>query len=126
MKITKSTKILIDNNTPEYKRIPSSEILMQWACYPLTKSIHNLYVTEMRMAIHIDGNVTDVILQNWHHDGNSTPDLDLAIHAIDLESISRGWESDDDCLKDLIEGKEDVSGLKSVEISLELSFDNEN
>jgi hypothetical protein len=119
-----STIILIDQTTPQYKRIPSSEVLMQWACYPLTKSANNSHVTGMTISISIDGHVEDIMVQKWYHDGNFDPDLGLAIHAINLMSLSYGYDNKEDAIKDFLYDGEDVSGLKEVKVRLELKFTN--
>jgi hypothetical protein len=108
------------------KTIISGYKALQMACYPLAvsesccKSASSITV---RLTVAVDGEITDILEQDWLHDNNTKPDIKIAEHLVGVESHGYGYKNKDDFIDDCLNEGEIESKTQVIESTVTLTLE---
>ncbi len=98
--------------------------LLDMACYALRHLDQTSARAKFRLAIVVNGNITDILEQERPFTQDSTPDVELAAYSMDMASDGYGYDNRAEFIEDTLidEPDFDQSTLHDVEITLTLTI----
>lgn len=100
--------------------------LLQTACYPLSRIKSFNKNVKLSLSISANGEIKDVLEQDWAIDDSVTPDVHLAAYIAELKSLMHGHEKSPDSISkgiaELIEDNQIKSSNDIFKLDVELTI----